>query len=110
MSRNLLPRLRSAPTPANIPEGAVGQWSEIQGPEELVKIDYEDPAGEELRTRIQSIPSPWARMLLFRAALEDPGHPARSLVENEILDAFEFVWGLNRRPNTSLVMRPPSSS
>jgi hypothetical protein len=105
MSRNLLPRLRAAPNPASIPDGTVGQWNEIQSPEELVKIEYQEAAGDNLRTRIQSIPSPWARMLLFRAALEDPGHPARPLVENEILDALEFLWSLNLRPNLSLTLR-----
>jgi hypothetical protein len=106
MSRNLLPRLRTAPTPANIPEGSVGAWSEIQSPEELVKIEYQDAAGDDLRTRIQSIPSPWARMLLFRAALEDPSHPARTLVENEILDAVEFLWSANRFSNVSIDTKP----
>ena len=105
MSRNLLPRLRQIPTPANVPEGAVGAWSAIQSPEELAKIEYQDPTGQAVRTRIQSIPSPWARMLLFRAALEDPGHPARDLVENEILDAIEFVWSLSRLPGTALTFR-----
>ena len=105
MSRNLLPRLRQIPTPANVPEGAVGAWSAIQSPEELAKIEYQDPTGQAVRTRIQSIPSPWARMLLFRAALEDPGHPARDLVENEILDTLEFMWSLSRLPGIALTFR-----
>lgn len=103
MIRNLLPRLRSAPTPANISPGTAGAWSTITDPSELSKIEYErEDAQQELRTRIQSIPSPWARMLLFRAALDDPAHPARRLVESEILDVLEFVWSLSHIPGVSV--------
>lgn len=94
MSRNLLPRLRNAPNPANIKAAPVGRWSTIETPAELAKVEYADEHDVELRSRVQSIPSPWARLLLFRNALEDRDHPARALVENELLDALEFLWTL----------------
>ena len=41
-------------------------------------------------------------MLLFRTALRDPSHPARRLVENELLDGLQFLWSANERPNAPL--------
>lgn len=105
MSRNLLPRLRSTPNPANIKAAPVGRWSTIALPSELAKIEYSEEKAGDLRTRIQSIPSPWARLHLFRNALEDPGHPARGLVENEVLDALEFLWTLGSLGGISLDLR-----
>jgi hypothetical protein len=94
MSRNLLPRFRSRPNPANVEPLTPGGWAVLSNPTELAKLELPTESEGELRTRIQSIPSPWARMLLFRNALEDAVHPARKMVENEILDALEFVWSL----------------
>lgn len=105
MSRNLLPRLRTTPTPANIKAAPVGRWSTVVIPAELAKIEYSEENAGDLRTRIQSIPSPWARLLLFRNALEDPGHPARGLVQNELLDALEFLWRLGSLHGASLDLR-----
>lgn len=96
MSRNLLPKLRSTPTPANIKPMPPGRWTRLDTPGELAKIEYDAGGDADLRTRIQSIPSPWARMLLFRAAFEDPKHPARKLAENELLDALEYTWSLGQ--------------
>ena len=102
MSRNLLPRFRSAPNPVSIPPLAPGRWSALQSPAELAKLEFPSDGGNNLRTRIQSIPNPWARLHLFRNALEDPEHPARTLVQNEILDALEFTWSLGSRPGVRL--------
>lgn len=99
MPRNLLPRLRQAPNPANVPLAKVAEWTPISTPGDLGKLDFGVAQDDDVRTRIQSIPSPWARMLLFRAALDDPGHPARRLVESELLDAFQFLWSASERPN-----------
>src|SRR5688500_3384096 len=96
MPRNLLPRLRQAPNPANIPQVTVGGWSRISVPDDLAKLHYGKDDGK-LRTRIQSIPNPWARLLQFKNALEDDEHPARALVQNELLDAFEFLWSMRER-------------
>lgn len=93
MSRNLISRLRQAPNPANVPPAQVGEWTELNDPAALAHLDF-GPPGEHLRQRVQSIPSPWARMLLFRNALEEDGHPARALVCSELLDAFELLWSL----------------
>lgn len=100
--RNLLPRLRQAPNPANVELAKVGEWTDVQTPVELAKLDFGVAPGDDVRRRVQSIPSPWARLLLFRAAMEDPDHPARHLVENELLDAFQFLWSRNERPNVRL--------
>src|SRR2546423_1671612 len=94
MSRNLLPVLRRYPNPANIAQGKVGEWSRIAIPADLAKLDYGAEDRNQLRTRVQSIPNPWGRMLLFKNALETELHPARELVEQELLDAFEFLWSL----------------
>jgi hypothetical protein len=102
MARNLLPRLRQAPNPANVQLGTVGDWTAVQTPAELGKLDFGVAPDDDVRQRVQSIPSPWARLLLFRAAMDDPGHPARKLVENELLDAFQFLWSRNERPNVRL--------
>ena len=91
MPRRLLPRFRRAPNPPNIPELPPGQWSRIAVPADLAKLDY-GAQEEEVRSRVQSIPSPWARMLLFKNALDSEQHPARALVENEILDGLQFLW------------------
>lgn len=102
MARNLLPRLRQAPNPANVELAKVAEWTDVQTPAELGKLDFGVAPGDEVRQRVQSIPSPWARMLLFRAAMDDPGHPARRLVENELLDAFQYLWSRNERPTVRL--------
>ena len=104
MARNLLPRLRQAPTPANIPQATVGAWSRISVPDDLAKLYYGKDDGK-LRTRIQSIPSPWARLLQFKNALEDEEHPARALVQNELLDAFEFLWSMRERSSGTIDFR-----
>lgn len=92
MSRNLLPRFRDKPNPANIEALPPGRWTPLQNPAELAKLELPAENASEIRTRIQSIPSPWARLHLFRNALEDPQHPAHRLVQNELLDALELVW------------------
>ncbi len=104
MPRNLLPRLRQTPTPANIPQATVGAWSRISVPEDLAKLHYGKDDGK-LRTRIQSIPSPWARLLQFKNALEDEEHPARALVQSELLDAFEFLWSMRERSTGAVEFR-----
>lgn len=94
MSRNLLPRMQRD---TNLPPFPVGRWSVVQAPAELARIEYAPENEGELRTRIQSIPNPWARLFLFRHALEDPQHPARKLVQNDFLDALELAWSLGTR-------------
>jgi hypothetical protein len=96
-SRNLLPRLSEGNVGACTP----GSWTVLNSPGELARLDL-GLGREEVRTRIQSIPSPWARLILFRLALKDPKHPARRLVENELLDALQFLWSANERPNAPL--------
>jgi len=89
-TRQLLPRLRPQ---TNVPDLPPGRWSVVEGPAELGKLEVpRDDDGGAFRTRVQSVPSPWARLFLFRDAMLDPNHPARALVENELLDALELAW------------------
>lgn len=89
-ARRLLPRFRPQ---TNVPDLPPGRWSMVEAPAELGKLEVpRDDDGGAFRTRVQSVPSPWARLFLFRDAMLDPHHPARALVENELLDALELAW------------------
>lgn len=89
-ARRLLPRFRPQ---TNVPDLPPGRWSVVGSPAELGKLEVpRDDDGGAFRTRVQSVPSPWARLFLFRDAMLDPNHPARALVENELLDALELAW------------------
>ncbi|HEX8452417.1 MAG TPA: hypothetical protein VF647_09990 [Longimicrobium sp.] len=89
-ARRLLPRFRPQ---TNVPDLPPGRWSVVEGPAELGKLEVpRDDDGGAFRTRVQSVPSPWARLYLFRDAMLDPQHPARALVENEMLDALQLAW------------------
>jgi hypothetical protein len=89
-ARRLLPRFRPQ---ANVSDLPPGRWSVVEAPAELGKLEVpRDDDGGAFRTRVQSVPSPWARLFLFRDAMLDPNHPARALVENELLDALQLAW------------------
>jgi hypothetical protein len=89
-ARRLLPRFRPQ---TNVPDLPPGRWSVVGAPAELGKLEVpRDDDGGAFRTRVQSVPSPWARLFLFRDAMLDPHHPARALVENELLDALQLAW------------------
>lgn len=89
-ARRLLPRFRPQ---TNVPDLPPGRWSVVETPVEMGKLEVpRDDDGGAFRTRVQSVPSPWARLFLFRDAVLDPNHPARALVENELLDALELAW------------------
>lgn len=89
-ARRLLPRFRPQ---TNVPDLPPARWSVVEAPAELGKLEVpRDDDGGAFRTRVQSVPSPWARLFLFRDAMLDPHHPARALVENELLDALELAW------------------
>jgi hypothetical protein len=100
MKRNLLPLFKAD---AIIGKANRGEWTHLQQPDHLGRVEFGKQNTEQaFHARVQSIPSPWARILLFRNALEEPGHPARALVASEILDALEFVWGLQSQSNLEL--------
>lgn len=89
-ARRLLPRFRPQTNVSDLPPG---RWSVVEAPAELGKLEVpRDDDGGAFRTRVQSVPSPWARLFLFRDAMLDPNHPARALVENELLDALQLAW------------------
>src|SRR5215218_7664228 len=88
--RRLLPGFRPN---TNVPDLPPGHWTLVEAPTELAKLEVpRDDDGSGFRVRVQSVPSPWARLFVFRDAMLDPSHPARTLVENEILDALELAW------------------
>jgi hypothetical protein len=88
--RRLLPGFRPS---TNVPDLPPGRWTLVEAPAELAKLEVpRDDDGSGFRVRVQSVPSPWARLFVFRDAMLDPSHPARTLVENEILDALELAW------------------
>jgi hypothetical protein len=88
--RRLLPHFRPH---TNVPDLPPGRWTVLNTPTELAKLEVpRDDDGGLYRTRVQSVPSPWARLFLFRDAMLGPAHPARALVENEILDALQLAW------------------
>ncbi|HEY0152220.1 MAG TPA: hypothetical protein VGB92_09495 [Longimicrobium sp.] len=101
--RWLLPPLKPA---APLASFAAGEWRAVDVPAALrheLRVDDSAPAPTE-----SSSPSPWARMLLFRDAMRDSAHPARAMVENEILDALELVWasGLHAVPLEMVRIQP----
>jgi hypothetical protein len=93
MSRNLLPPLRAE---NNIglakPPGAWQPFHEAWNLAKHLHLPAE-AARRGAGTQITSIPSPWARMLLFRHALEDGlNHPLFMQVVSDVLDTLELTF------------------
>src|SRR5215207_3464895 len=81
-----------------------GAWATVRDPDVLASVDLreqEDPAG---RVRISSVPTPWARLQLFRDAVLEKSHPFHDEALNDILDSLELILfqdhlrGLQLRP------------
>ncbi len=74
------------------PNYQIGEWKDfsIDFPELYKKI--EKP--ETIKENITSIPSPWARLLLFRDAL-NPGHKLHQKLTSELLDVLEIIFFKN---------------
>jgi hypothetical protein len=68
--RNFLPRLHNA----KVADAPVSEWTPITNAAELSRLHHGDGDDTVLRTRVRSIPNPWARMLLFRAAIQQDDH------------------------------------
>ena len=88
MSRLLLHPLREG---GNLTRVAPGHWEPVQRPEQLTDIALAEAADRAKRGRISSVPSPWARLQLFRDAVLDARHPFHEEALNDILDALEVV-------------------
>jgi hypothetical protein len=71
-------------------------WQNITNNAEMLKnISYKDPTTrKDIVPAVKSIPSPFARMLLFRNAFYDEKFPARLKEEiaEDILDVMEFMF------------------
>ena len=81
---------------------APGSWKEITGSKQsLKKLKVQDGQGAQV-VSIGSIPNPWARMMLFRDALEDAAHPATETVSMQLLDALEMLF---RKKATNPLLR-----
>lgn len=62
-----------------VASGIIGSWSEIKGIDELIDniLTHDlnvDASEDEITAFISGIPSPWARALVFRYALNLPNH------------------------------------
>jgi hypothetical protein len=68
-----------------------GRWTGLQRKEQIAEISLTQDVQRQRRPAISSIPSPWARIQLFRDAIMDMAHPAHDDVVNDILDAIELV-------------------
>jgi hypothetical protein len=72
-----------------------GRWEKVQRADQLTEIKLVRHTDRAQREGISSIPSPWARLQLFRDAIRDPEHPSHEDVVNDILDAIELVFFQN---------------
>lgn len=68
-----------------------GRWERVQRPNQVAEIELTENVDRTKRAGISSIPSPWARLQLFRDALVDERHPSHEDVVNDVLDALEIV-------------------
>ena len=87
MPRHLLPRNRQT-----IPNATPGEWVDWTNnfntfPHDIIIGDSE--------VNITSIPSPWARMMLFNDAMRDINHHLHLKVMSSILDVLEIIFFRN---------------
>lgn len=85
MSRHLLPKNKGT---LNI--ATTGQWVDFSADFSRFQDNIEIPDGA--RINVTSIPSPWARMLLFNEAVENNHHLLHSEVMSNILDVIELIY------------------
>src|SRR5688572_1549313 len=88
MTRPLIHPLRDGGSLTRVQPGS---WARVQRPNQVAEIELTQNVERAKRPGISSIPSPWARLQLFRDALVDELHPAHEDVVNDILDALEVV-------------------
>lgn len=101
MSRLFLHPLRGGGKLTRTPPG---QWARATNADQLADIDLTEAENRERRGRISSVPSPWARLQMFRDAVLDDRHPMHVDALNDILDVLEvilfqdFLDGVQLRP------------
>lgn len=83
-----------------------GAWATVRDPDVLASVDLREKEDRAGRVRISSVPTPWARLQLFRDAVLEKSHPFHDEALNDILDSLELVLfqdllrGLQLRPET----------
>lgn len=85
MSRHLLPKNKRTLNVAT-----TGQW--VNFSDEFSKFQNAIELPPHSRINVTSIPSPWARMLLFRDAILSNGHKLHLEVMSDILDVIQIIY------------------
>jgi len=85
MSRHLLPANKGS-----IPTATPGQWLDFT--EHFAGFQNDIIVPPKARINVTSIPSPWARMLLFKEAIMDQNHMMHLEVMSSILDVLEIIF------------------
>lgn len=89
MSRHLLPKIKGSLN-ITIP----GEWVDFTDDFSTFQGNIEIP--ETAQINVTSIPSPWARMILFRDAVRDKGHQLHMEAMSSILDVIEIIFSKKR--------------
>ncbi|HKG95381.1 MAG TPA: hypothetical protein VKA84_25905, partial [Gemmatimonadaceae bacterium] len=100
MSRLLLHPLEDGGNVTRVPPG---QWVELKQPDSVREIKLTEATDRRRRGRISSVPSPWARLQIFRDAVLDPAHPFHDEALNDVLDTVELVLFQKHLAGVSLV-------
>lgn len=85
MSRPLLPKHNE-----RIAKATPGQWLDFTQEFSIFQSNIEVPLKAE--NNVTSIPSPWARMLLFKEAIKDRDHMLHMEIMSSILDVLELIF------------------
>jgi len=85
MSRHLLPKIKGS---LNVTDP--GQWVDFSDDFSTFRGNIEIPETAEIN--VTSIPSPWARMILFRDAVRDKNHQLHMEAMSSILDVIEIIY------------------
>jgi hypothetical protein len=85
MARYLLPKQQS------LPQTTPGQWKELSLTEFTTFVN-EMEVSPDSKINVTSIPSPWARMLLFKEAIKSTNHLMHKESMSNILDVLEIIF------------------
>jgi len=85
MPRYLLPKHKS------LPQTTPGQWKELTTTEFTTFVNEMEVSPDSI-INVTSIPSPWARMLLFKEAIKSTNHLMHQEVMSNILDVLEIYF------------------
>ena len=85
-------RLLLPPNSVGTPDYEIGVWKDFSRDFSELHKKIEKP--KTTQDNITSIPSPWARLLLFRDAL-NPDHKLHKKLTSELLDVLEIIFFKN---------------